>query len=39
MNLMWPDLEMGVLTVMILALVVSLFLLRKTHAGMSTARE
>jgi uncharacterized membrane protein (DUF373 family) len=27
-------LEMGVLTVMILALVVSLFLLRKTHAGM-----
>jgi len=32
-------LEMGVLTVMILALVVSLFLLRKTHAGMSTARE
>jgi hypothetical protein len=31
--------EMGVLTVMILALVVSLFLLRKTHTGMSTARE
>jgi hypothetical protein len=31
--------EMGVLTVMILALVVSLFLLRKTRAGMSTASE
>ena len=32
-------LEMGVLTVMVLALVVSVFLLRKTRAGMSTAHE
>jgi uncharacterized membrane protein (DUF373 family) len=32
-------LEMGVLTVLILALVVSLFLLRKPHVGSSIARE
>jgi uncharacterized membrane protein (DUF373 family) len=32
-------LEMGVLTVLILALVVSLFLLRKPHVGRSIARE
>ncbi len=32
-------LEMGVLTVLILALVVSLFLLRKPHVGRSMARE
>jgi hypothetical protein len=31
--------EMGVLTVMILVLVVSLFLLRKPHVGRAIARE